>query len=117
MQTGISESVVSATWTIGFVVGVGYILHLIYTEINICINIWIVDIHIHSLYMVPIYSKYENLEVRFSYNWDIIGFIVSAMSIFIVEVSLWGLWCRWVSNGVVGSQAFAAYDQGVYYYP
>ena len=49
MQTGISESVVSATRTIGFVIGVGYILHLIYTEINKYINIWIVDIHIHSL--------------------------------------------------------------------
>ena len=34
MQTGISESVVSATWTIGFVIGVGYILHSFVTEIN-----------------------------------------------------------------------------------
>ena len=33
--------------------------------------------------------------------------------VLLIKKILWYLCCRWVSSGVVGSQAFAAYDQGM----
>lgn len=37
---------------------------------------------------------------------------ITVFSDFVLTTPSWHLYIRWVSNGVVGSQAFAAFDQG-----